>query len=138
MKAHFSLLALLAASIAGAQPADPGPSPAPATPEQQWGIQIVALRMSAAGHMLDFRYKVVDADKAKPLSARQTKPYLESRGKQFPLFNAPRVGPLRSTYQPEAGKVYGMMFVNSYQILKPGDKVSVVIGDFRADEVTIE
>lgn len=140
MKACFSVLSLLllAVSMAGAQQVDPSANPEPVSVEERWGIQVVALRLAAAGHTLDFRYKVLDPGKAKPLSGRQTKPYLEAAGKRFPVFSAPRVGPLRSTYQPEPGKVYGIIFVNAYQAVKLGDKVSVVIGDFRADNLTVE
>jgi len=138
MRSHvFALALLLAVPFACAQTSDAA-KPEPATIEERWGIQVVALRLSAAGRLLDFRYTVLDADKAKPLSSRQSKPYLEADGKRYPVFNAPRVGPLRSTYQPEPGKVYGIMFVNEYQALKPGDQVSVVIGDFRVDNLTIE
>lgn len=110
----------------------------PASTEERWGVQVVALRLSAAGRLLDFRYKVLDAAKAKPLSVRQTKPYLEADGKKFPVFNSPRIGPLRSSQEPEPGMVYGMMFVNPYQIVKSGDRVNVVIGDFRAENLMVE
>ena len=135
MRAYFSVFTLLlTVSLAGAQQAGPPPEAI----EERWGIQVVALRLSAADHLLDFRYKVLDADKAKSLHVRQTKPYLEADGKRFTVFNSPRVGPLRSSNPPVVGTVYGMMFVNSYKSLKTGDKVSVVIGDFRADDLTVE
>lgn len=139
MRACFSLFSLLlAVRLASGQASDPAAKPERPSLEERWGIEIVALRLSAAGHLLDFRYKVLDAAKAKPLSLRQTKPYLEAGGKRFPMFQAPRVGPLRTAYQPEPGKVYGIMFVNEYQSVKAGDQVSAVIGDFRADKLRVQ
>ena len=39
-----------------------------------WGIRIESLRLSASGYMLDFRYRVVDERRAKPLFERKIKP----------------------------------------------------------------
>jgi len=35
--------------------------------EETWGIQIMGSRQTAAGHMIDFRYRVLDPEKAGPL-----------------------------------------------------------------------
>ena len=32
--------------------------------EAQWGIEIKSLRRTAAGHLLDFRFKIIDPAKA--------------------------------------------------------------------------
>lgn len=44
--------------------------------KRRWGVEVVFVRQNAAGYMLEFRYKVLDAEKAKPLFERQTKPIL--------------------------------------------------------------
>ena len=44
--------------------------------KRQWGVEVVFVRRTAGGYMLEFRYKVLDPDKAKPLFDRQTKPLL--------------------------------------------------------------
>ena len=44
--------------------------------EETWGIQVEGIRLSAAGYMLDFRYRVLDPEKAAALFDRKTKPYL--------------------------------------------------------------
>ena len=44
-----------------------------------------------------------------------------------------KVGQLRQTTPPEAGKSYWMVFSNKGSLVKPGDRVSVIIGAFRAD-----
>ena len=53
--------------------------------------------------------------------------------------NTPKIGPLRQTAtQMEAGKVYFMLFANSGRLVKAGSRVTVAIGDFRAENLTVE
>lgn len=107
--------------------------------KDKWGIEITALRLTAADRMVDFRYRVLDAKKASPLHQRQTKPYLlhETSGKVLAVPNTAKVGSLRNSNMPQQGRIYWMFFGNS-GIVKKGDKVSVVIGDFRANNLTIQ
>jgi hypothetical protein len=44
--------------------------------KSKWGVKVEGIRLSAADYMLDFRYRVIDPEKAKPLLSRQVKPYL--------------------------------------------------------------
>ena len=106
--------------------------------EDIWGVQIVGIRQTAAGHMLDFRYKVIDPVKAAPLFVRQTAPYLidQASGKSLTVPNMAKVGPLRSSNQPLSGRTYWMFFGNP-GLVKAGSKVSVVIGDFRVENLTV-
>lgn len=106
---------------------------------EKWGIEILGIRQSAAGHMLDFRYRVVDSQKAAPLFVRQTKPYLidQASGKVLAVPNMAKVGPLRSSDQPHAGRTYWMFFGNP-GVVKAGSKVSVVIGDFKVEDLTVQ
>lgn len=107
--------------------------------EDQWGIELTALRMTAADRMIDFRYRVLDAEKAAPLFKRQTKPYLihQASGKVLAVPNTAKVGSLRNTNMPKEGRIYWMFFGNQ-GLVKAGDKVSVVIGDFRAENLVID
>ena len=61
---------------------------------EDWGIELVAMRTTAAGHMVDFRFRVVDATKAAPLLKQQTKRYLvhEASGKVLSVPNTSKVG----------------------------------------------
>jgi hypothetical protein len=134
-----------------AAPAKPDSTTAsPATPaiaatdrdtlRKKWGVELLGLHPTAAGHLLDFRLKVTDTRKATPLLDRRTKPYLLSdkfKGKlQVPDFD--RVGSLRQTTRDvEKGKVYTMLFANPGKRLAPGDEVTLVIGDFRVSQLTI-
>ena len=121
------------------------PQPLPAADStaiaRKWGIRIESLRLTAAGRMLDFRYRVVDARKAKPLFVRKTKPVLrdEASGLELQVPVPPKTGALRNSNPPRAGKTYFMFFANP-GVLKPGSKVTITIGPFSVGglEVTSE
>lgn len=106
--------------------------------EDTWGIELTALRMTAANRMVDFRYRVLDAEKAAPLFKRQTKPYLvhKASGKVLAVPNTAKVGSLRNSNKPKEGRIYWMFFGNQ-GVVQTGDTVSVVIGDFRADNLIV-
>jgi hypothetical protein len=90
--------------------------------------------------MVDFRYRVLDAEKAAPLFKRQTKPKLihEESGKVLAVPEPAKTGALRNSNTPHVGKIYWMFFGNAGKLVNPGDRVTVVIGDFRADHLVVE
>jgi len=108
--------------------------------KERWGVEILAVRRAAAGHMLDFRYRVVDARKAAPLFVRQTKPYLihQRSGKALGVPETAKLGPLRNSNMPQAGRVYWMFFGNPGGFVQAGDKVTVAIGDFRVADLLVQ
>lgn len=108
--------------------------------ESRWGVEFLAIRLSAEGYLLDFRYKVIDAEKAAPLFSREIKPYLldQASGSVFGVPSSPKVGSLRQTRPPVAGKNYFIMFANPDNYVKQGNKVSVVIGDLKIENLTVE
>jgi hypothetical protein len=106
----------------------------------QWGIDVQGIRRTAANYMLDFRYVVVDAEKAKPVFARRTKPVLihESTGAKFIVPSPAKTGPLRNSNLPRVNRGYVMFFANPAQFIKAGDQVTVEIGDFRAEHLVVQ
>ena len=74
--------------------------------EETWGVKVLGVRLTAAGHMLDFRYRICEPDKATALFDRLTKPYLvdEASGTKLAVPNPPKVGPLRARSKPEANR----------------------------------
>lgn len=108
--------------------------------EERWGIQIIGIRQTAAGYMLDFRYRVTDPEKASPLFARKNKPYLidQASGAKFAVYNSPKTGPLRTSDAPQADRNYFIFFANPGRYVKPGNKITVVIGDFRVENLVVE
>jgi len=108
--------------------------------EEMWGIKILSIRQSAGGYMVDFRYRIVDPQKASALFAPGVTPYLvdQASGTKLSIPNMPKTGLLRAKGGPESGRDYFMIFGNSRQIVKKGSKVAVVAGDFKAENLTVE
>ena len=93
--------------------------------------------------MLDFRYKVIDPDKAAPLLSRKSKAFLidEASGVTMHVPKPAKIGPLRQTIKnskPRMGTTYMVIFANPGQYIAPGSKVTVAIGDFRAKNLTVQ
>lgn len=109
---------------------------------ERWGVEVIGISLTSAGYMLDFRFRVVDAEKALPLFDHRIKPYVvaEKSDIKLPVPMAPKVGAFRPTNRGKnikADKTYYMVFANPDSYVKPGEKVSVVIGDFRAENLTL-
>jgi hypothetical protein len=110
--------------------------------EERWGVKIESLRTSANGHMLDFRYRIKDPEKAVHLVDRNNKAYLidQASGKVLAVPNTAKVGPLRQTVRygtPKPDRIYFVLFGNP-GLVKPGSQVTVVIGDFRAENLVVQ
>lgn len=105
------------------------------------GIEVKGLQLSAAGYMLDFRYRVLDPVKAAPLLERKIQPYLldEASGARLAVPDAPKVGQLRATSRNKviAGRTYYMLFANPGRYLRAGSKVTLVAGDARISSLTV-
>jgi hypothetical protein len=144
--AHLTcLLALLFFLLAGCA-ATTTPAPAETdkktkrTPEQQAGIKIIGVRQASAGYMLDFRYIVEEPIRARVMFDHESTPYLihEASGARFMVPNPAKVGPLRATTkEPEVGKRYFIFFANPGRYVKPGDLVTVVIGERRFEHLAV-
>lgn len=121
--------------------APPSPQPkAQSSVEEKWGVRILSARLTSRGYMVDFRYRVIDPEKASVLFARGVTPYLVDRetGARLSIPNAPKVGLLRAKGKPEASRDYFMLFGNSRGIVKKGNEVAVVAGDFKAENLVME
>lgn len=142
--AQAVLLTAVLPALSGGEdclPAGGTPPAAIKDPTADGGIHVESLRLSANGYMIDFRYKVLDPEKAAALASREQKPYLidEASGARFLVPHTPKVGSLRQTGQQlVAGKTYWMLFSNPGKFVKSGNIVTVVIGDFRAEKLKVE
>jgi hypothetical protein len=108
--------------------------------EAVWGIEAPSVKAVESGVILRFSYHVLDPEKAKPLNDKKIEPVLicPQKGLKLEIPSMEKVGKLRQTSAPEAGKSYWMAFSNSGRLLKPGDRVDVVIGNFHAQGLLIE
>ena len=105
-----------------------------------WGIDSPSVKAVESGELIRFSYHVLDADKAKTLNDKTIDAYLisPSAGVRLSVPSLEKVGQLRQSPTPEAGKSYWMAFSNPGRRVKPGDRVNVVIGNFQAQGLVVE
>jgi hypothetical protein len=108
--------------------------------KRSWGVEVLGVRLATSAWMLTFRYKVMDADKAKVLLDPKSTAYLvdQASGARLAVPAMENVGELRQTKGAIEGHEYFMMFGNGNQIVHRGSKVDVVIGNFHADGLIVE
>ena len=146
------LLAAGACSVLTAQAAD-APAPVDAAAAQQawharnsdrykrnWGVDIAGVHRVSSGYMLKLSYRVVDVPRALPLFDKKLRPYLidAKSGARLAVPAMENIGELRQTAAPIADRTYFVIFGNPGKLVAPGDRVSIVIGDFRADEIVVD
>ncbi|RJO74248.1 MAG: hypothetical protein C4523_00955 [Myxococcales bacterium] len=140
LAAALLLLAVHAAS-SPATPAGFSPAREPSEEELRYGLQPDGVFLSAGGYILDFRYRVLDAEKAAAIINRQVAPVLTDveSGARFLVPNTPKVGALRQTRMgpKRDGKHQFMLFANPSGRVKRGQTVRVSIGDFTTGELQV-
>jgi hypothetical protein len=106
------------------------------------GVKVEAVHLSAAGYMLDVRYRVLDVEKARPLFDRKAHPVLldERSGAQFAVPNVPKLGQLRTTSARNvvADRSYSILFANPGRYVERGQKVSLLLGETRIGGLIVE
>lgn len=105
-----------------------------------WGVDNMLVRYTASGNLIRFSYRVTDPAQAKVLGDKRATPYLYGQRSRAVL-HVPvmdKVGQLRQSGGGEAGREYWMVFSNKGNLVKPGDRVNVVIGSFHADGLMVE
>ena len=108
---------------------------------EKLGIKPLGVLLTVAGTMLEFRYIVADSEKSQPVFDRRIKTYLvdQASGSGFDVPSDTKLGPLRSSSRnPVAGKEYFIMFVNPGRQVKRGNKVTIFIGDYKIENLTVE
>jgi len=107
---------------------------------QIWGVDTLRVKAVESGEIIRFSYYVSDAAKAKALNDKKSEPVLIDPRARVKLVvpSLEKVGQLRQSSTPVAGKAYWMAFSNKGRLVKRGDHVSVVIGQFRADGLVVE
>lgn len=108
--------------------------------KRNWGVDIVGVHPVSSGQMLAFRYRVLDATKAKALFDPTVKPYLidEATGTRLAVPAMENVGELRQDATPEADRIYFTIFGNPGKLVKPGARVSIIIGSFHIDGLIVD
>jgi hypothetical protein len=107
---------------------------------RRFGVDQLQVRATASGASLEFRYRVVDPQKASVLNDKRATPVLidQKTGSRLTVPTMEKIGALRQVASPEPGREYWMVFANPGKLVKPGQRVDVVIGAFQASSLTVE
>jgi hypothetical protein len=105
-----------------------------------WGVDSLAVRWAESGEVIRFNYRVLDAQKAQTLNDQKAEPILidPRAGVSLVVPSLEKVGKLRQSESPEEGKSYWMAFSNKGRLVKRGDRVNIVIGQFHADGLVVD
>jgi hypothetical protein len=117
--------------------------PKPPTVEATYGIRVEGLRLTAAGSMLDFRYRVLDAQKAAPFLNGKIQPSLldEARSARLGVPDTPTLGRIRQTSRNgviQTDRSYFIMFGNPGKALQSGDKVALLLGTVKITDLVVQ
>ena len=132
-----------AKSVAGT----PVPNPPSGLPKRAkmyyagfWGVDSLRVKAVESGELIRFSWRVLDPDKAAALNDKKAEPLLldSQAGVKLVVPTMEKVGQLRQSSTPEAEKCYWMAFSNPGRKVKPGDFVTVVIGQFHAIGLVVE
>jgi hypothetical protein len=105
-----------------------------------WGIDSISVRLVESGELVRFTYRVLDPGKARVLNDKQSQATLNDpkAGVSLLVPTMEKVGPLRQTSAPEAGRSYWVTFSNKGRRVKRGHRVDVVIGQFKAENLVVD
>ncbi len=108
--------------------------------QRAWGVDFTGVKAVSSGYMLRLSYRIVDPGKAKPLTDVHNRAYLidEASGVRLAVPAMENVGELRQTGKAQANRSYFVIFGNPGRLVKPGSRVSLVVGNFRADGLIVD
>ena len=103
-------------------------------------LSIESVRLTAAGHYLDLRYRVLDAVRANSALGPGIKPLLidEASGAVMAVPTTAKLGSLRQTQaKQKTDRTYFVMFVNTARI-GPGTLVTAKLGELQFEHLTVQ
>jgi len=112
--------------------------------EKKWGIKLYGIRWTAAGYMLEMKFRVLDPDKAFPLLKRHVKRYVvvEKSGAVLEVPFTQKLGSLKSSVRTsnmvKKDYNYIALFANPGKHVNTSDKVALVIGNFMAENLIVK
>jgi hypothetical protein len=122
--------------VVAPQPVKPvQPLPEPTALEKQHGIQIAQVGLTAAGGLVDVRFKVLDAAKARALLGNAANAPQLIAGDKPPLM--PPHHALRGA-RFSKGQVFYILYPNARSVIEPGVEVTVAMGAVRLGPVTVQ
>ena len=124
--------------------------------EEDWGIRVIRVSLTADGGMIDVRYQVTDPEKAAAAlgggaghdghgaitpETLQDAPLLvdDKTGYAVMEANLHQMGGVRRERQsPDVGKTYFILFANTGGLVEPGDEVSLAASDLRLEHLEVQ
>ena len=105
-----------------------------------WGVDSLTVKYTESGEIIRFSYRVLEPEKAAALNDKKSEPSLidPQAGVKLVIPEMEKVGKLRQSSTPMANKSYWIAFSNSGRRVRPGDRVDVEIGNFRAQGLVVE
>jgi hypothetical protein len=108
--------------------------------ERNWGVEIVGVRRTSSGLMLRFDYRVLDPGRAVALNDKKARPYLidEATNTALAVPAMENVGELRQVAPFQANRTYFIIFGNPGALVKHGGRVTLVVGNLRAEGLIVD
>ena len=105
-----------------------------------WGVDALDVKWTESGEVIRVSYKVLDPEKARVLNDKKATPSLidPRAGVSLVVPTMDKIGQLRQSIAPEAGRSYWMAFSNKGRLVKRGDRVNLLVGEFRAEGLVVE
>jgi len=112
----------------------------PSALEEQYGLKLLTVRLTAVDRMVDLRLEVTDPQKANGIKDKLERAFLvhEATGGLAAGAYSERVGNLRGINLEQAGSVGYMLFPNPSQLIHRGDYVIVVAQDIPLGRIVVQ
>ena len=106
----------------------------------RWGVDAMVVKAVTSDQLIRFSYRVTNPVKAKTLGTKEAAPQLIDDRRRVALVvpTMDKVGQLRQSGPPENGKTYWMVFSNKGNVVKRGDRVAIVMGEFHVNGLAVE
>ncbi len=101
------------------------------------GINVSLIAVTAAGGLIEFRYQVVDPDKAERMlhdPAQLPVLVVEDTGATLAIRSTPH----RHARNLELGGTYFFLIANAHNAVRPGSPVTLVMGDARLEHLVAQ
>ena len=125
-----------------ARAADQAPAPASGDGmeiERKWGIREVTVRRTASGAIIDVRYRITDGKKAEAfLNPRNVLRLIhQDTGREMPIAQG-KLGKMRQVpADPGANRVYFSLFSNQGGLVKSKDRVTLLMGEVKIEDLQV-
>ncbi|HLF26308.1 MAG TPA: hypothetical protein VJG32_08230 [Anaerolineae bacterium] len=130
------LFLYLRAANASAAPGERYALPISAAIEEKFGVRFTFLAVTAGGGLIDLRYRIVDAGKAKNFGHyTETAPMLIAEDSGA-IIDVTKHGLHNHRVQP--GLVFHVLFRNTGSAIQTGKPVTIQVGDLKLEHVLVQ